>query len=209
MAKLYGNEGDAKVKAEKHDRRSARTQRLLGEALIALMRERPYADLTVQDILDRANVGRSTFYAHYWDKEDLLTSEVERMLAVLTRQIPSVPTASPILVPSLGLFRHIRGEYHLYQALTRGGGLDAVLRTLRQRLCADVEQQLRSMGSLPDTAITVTAQSVVGSLLSLLQWWLETEMALSPEELDAYFLQLTPAGPCAAKGIGDAAGPQA
>src|SRR5690348_6733672 len=71
------------MKTEKQDRRSERTRRLLGEALISLMLERRYADLTVQDILDRANIGRSTFYAHYWDKDDLLASTMEQMIRML------------------------------------------------------------------------------------------------------------------------------
>ena len=88
------------MKTDKHDRRSERTRRLLGEALIALMLERPYAGLTVGEILERADIGRSTFYAHYWDKDDLLTSEIERMLDALTQQAASAPAASPALPPS-------------------------------------------------------------------------------------------------------------
>jgi len=191
------------MKAEKRDRRSERTRRLLGEALTALMLERPYAHLTVQDILDRADIGRSTFYAHYWDKDDLLTGEVELMLEALMREMreapeapgtPRTPEVSTMLLPSLGLFRHVGEHARLYRALARGGGLDVALRALRRRLCDDVERELRAGTTLPSMDITVTAQTVVGALLALLQWWMEAEMALSAEQLDAYYARLVMPG---------------
>src|SRR5258708_23275387 len=69
MANLYG-------KSEKHllDRRVQKTRQLLQDALIALIAEQGYESVTVQEILDKANVGRSTFYAHFQDKEQLLRS---------------------------------------------------------------------------------------------------------------------------------------
>jgi AcrR family transcriptional regulator len=187
------------MKTQKHDRRSERTQRLLANALMALLLERRYADLTVQDILDQANIGRSTFYAHYWDKDDLLTSSVEGMVLALSRQMEQTPGE---LLPSLELFQHVQAHYHHYQALVRGQGIELVLRTLRIQLCAQVEPQLRALHPppLPAIAITVMAQGIVGTLLALLQWWLETEMSLRPEQLDRYFRQLILPGVLAGQG---------
>lgn len=182
------------MKTDKHDRRSERTRRLLGEALIALMLKRPYADLTIGDILDRADIGRSTFYAHYWDKDDLLASEIERMLDALTQQAAHSPASSPALPPSLGLLQHIASHQRLYQALQRGGGLTVALRALRQRLCDDIERRLHAETALSDSAITVTTQAVVGALLALIQWWLENELPIPAEQLDAGYLQLITPG---------------
>ncbi len=182
------------MKTDKRDRRSARTRRLLGEALIALMLERPYADLTVGDILDRADIGRSTFYAHYWDKDDLLASEIERMLDALTAQAASSPAVSPALPPSLGLLQHIASHQRLYQALLRGGGLTVAMRALRERLCHDIERRLRAETTLTDITGAVAAQTVVGALLALIQWWLENELPISAEQLDAEYLRLLTPG---------------
>lgn len=182
------------MKTEKHDRRSERTRRLLGEALTSLMLERRYVDLTVQDILDRANIGRSTFYAHFWDKEDLLTSQIEGMFQALIRQMQETPVARDALFPSLGLLRHVQDYYRLYLAQVRGGGMDPVLHTFHLRLCAYAEERLRVWGALPDVSVTMTAQAVVGAFLALLQWWLEHEMPLSPEALDAWYQQLVMPG---------------
>ncbi len=181
------------MKTEKHDRRSERTRRLLGEALVSLMLERRYADLTVQDILDRANIGRSTFYAHYWDKDDLLASTMEQMIRMLSRQVDTAPGDAATLLPSLGLFQHVQEQYHLlYRAFVGWQGVEMVMRMLRTRLCEHIEQRLRSMlpASTTDMSVTVTAQAVVGTFLALLQWWVENEMPLPPEEMESYFRQL-------------------
>jgi AcrR family transcriptional regulator len=68
------------VKQHKQDRRSQRTYHLVTTALLALLAEKRYEAITVQDILERANIGRSTFYTHYYDKEDVLQSIAEQML---------------------------------------------------------------------------------------------------------------------------------
>ena len=74
------------VRNTKADRRSQRTRQLLSTALIEVMLAKRYDEITVQDIIDRANVGRSTFYAHFLDKEDLLVSQLTRVLDALTQQ---------------------------------------------------------------------------------------------------------------------------
>src|SRR5437660_10085913 len=68
------------------DRRVQRTRQLLQDALISMMIEKGYEATTVQDIIDRANVGRATFYAHFADKETLLASRIEDLRAMLTQQ---------------------------------------------------------------------------------------------------------------------------
>src|SRR5260370_827357 len=75
------------VKQQKTDRRSQRTYRLVSSAFAELVVEKPYDEILVQDILDRANIGRTTFYAHYFDKEDVLNSIIEQEMERLTRQL--------------------------------------------------------------------------------------------------------------------------
>ena len=72
---------------KKVDRRIQRTRRLLQDALITLILEKGYDKITVQDIIDEANVGRSTFYAHYLDKDDLMASSLELLRAELHQHL--------------------------------------------------------------------------------------------------------------------------
>ena len=98
------------------DRRVRRTRKLLRDALLALMAERGYESITVQDILDRANVGRSTFYTHFYDKEDLLLSGLEEIRQIFERSNAGAGAlaCAPL---SLGLFRHVLEYEPSYRAL--------------------------------------------------------------------------------------------
>src|SRR5690242_3595117 len=70
-------------KRSKTDARARRTRDALGDALVALMQEKPFEQITVQHVLDRAGVGRATFYAHYSDKNDLFLSDADEFWAAM------------------------------------------------------------------------------------------------------------------------------
>src|SRR5688572_17173346 len=89
------------VMMDKHDRRSQRTRQLLSTAFVQLLREKGYSAITVSNIIERADVGRSTFYSHYRDKDDLFVSELDRVIEVLGDRIP-MQKEMPFF-PSLGL----------------------------------------------------------------------------------------------------------
>jgi AcrR family transcriptional regulator len=181
------------MKTLKHDRRSQRTHRLLARALVALLYEHRYTELTVQDILDRADIGRTTFYRHYWDKDDLLASEMERVIEVLSSQTNASTHDRVLPFPSFGIFQHLQEQHALYRVLVRGQAIDLVLTTIKTRLREQVEQHWCQTLAKPidDLSVRVTAQSVVGTFVTLLQWWMENDMPLSPAQMDAYFHQLT------------------
>ncbi|MBA3823843.1 MAG: TetR/AcrR family transcriptional regulator [Ktedonobacterales bacterium] len=181
------------MKTQKQDRRSQRTHQLLAAALVDLLHERRYGELTVQDILDRANVGRTTFYAHYWDKDDLLASEMERVIALLCNHIAPSNGADGLPLPSLAMFRHVAESAALIRALTSGQAMALIWTTVQSCLREEFIQHFHQRLSSPvdEMALRVTAQAVVGTFITLLQWWVEQEMPLSPETMDAYFQRLT------------------
>lgn len=195
------------MKSAKEDRRSQRTRQLLSEALIGLLVERRYDLISVQDILDRANVGRSTFYAHYHDKEDLLVSEFQRMLDHLTQQIAKRTDGDGPALPSLGLFRHVRDHQRLYKALLWGRGIDLLFKRGHAHLSGLIEAQLTVLAAdqPPGVPVPIAAHALAGTLLTLLQWWLDHDMPYSPEEMDAFYQQLALPGALAALGVPPAA----
>jgi AcrR family transcriptional regulator len=197
MTVLAGRE----VKRE--DRRSLRTRRTLTEALVSLMVEKRYDTITVQEIIDRANVGRSTFYAHFLDKEDLLQNEVTRLVAVMSGHMDHAAGGHRV-IPSLEFLRHVRENYVLIHALVRGRAIEPVLKTMQTQLSLQIEARLSHLmtpGHTPNVPLPVVAQHVTGALLTLFQWWLDREMVESPEQMNDYFLQLVGPGVLAATGV--------
>ena len=173
------------------DRRSQRTRQSLSEALVALIREKDYNSITVGDIIERANVGRSTFYAHYHDKDDLFLGELDRVIDVLGRGILHEPQEENSLFPSLGLFRHIREEYELYKALMWGPGIDLLIKHVQKSLSEKIAQNLLKSGKEFNVATPILANYITGSFLTLLKWWLDNKMIYSPEQMDEIFKKLT------------------
>src|SRR3954468_5964455 len=105
------------------DRRVQRTQQLLREALFALIRKKGFEMLTVQDIIDRANVGRATFYAHFDNKEDLLLSGFDVLRASLRkRQREALSSQSGaderLFAYSYDLLSHVNEYRHLFRAMS-------------------------------------------------------------------------------------------
>jgi AcrR family transcriptional regulator len=177
--------------SDKQDRRSQRTRHLLSEALVELIREKDYNSITVSDIIDRANVGRSTFYAHYHDKDDLLMGELDRVIDVLNQHIPHEGREENSFFPSLGLFRHVREQYELYKALVWGPGIDLLIKHLQKSLSKRIEQGLQGSGNEFDIPMPILANFVAGSFLTLLKWWLENRLVYSPEQMNEIFQKLT------------------
>jgi AcrR family transcriptional regulator len=172
----------------KNDRRSQRTRQSLSQALVQLIREKDYGAITVSDIIGRANVGRSTFYAHYRDKDDLFVGELDRVIEALSQPIPTAEELP--FFPSLGLFRHVGEQYDLYKALLWTPGIDLLIKHLQKSLSQRIEQGLEKSGQEFDMPLPVLANFIAGTFLTLLEWWLESKMGGSPEQMETMFRKL-------------------
>jgi AcrR family transcriptional regulator len=170
---------------------------------MSLMLEKRYDSITVQEIIDRADVGRSTFYAHYLDKEDLLQNAIADLVDSLGSHIDHGSGGNRI-VPSLELFRHVAASRAVYRALVRGRAVEPLLKPMQAQLSLYVEARLaRNLHpeSVPLVPLPVVAQHVAGALLTLFQWWLDREMPEPPEQIDEYFLLLLRPSVAAATGF--------
>src|SRR5215216_1688037 len=99
------------------DARVRRTRDALGDALVALMHEKPFDTITVQDVLDRAKVSRSTFYTHYSDKDDLLMSDAEEFFESVAMLLSVRGDKSDRVFPVQEFFAHISDAQPFYKAL--------------------------------------------------------------------------------------------
>src|SRR4026209_397202 len=106
---------------KKTDARVRRTRDALGDALVALMQEKPFDTITVQDVLDRADVSRSTFYTHYSDKDDLLMSDAEEFFVALSMGLSAHGDKSDRVFPVQEFFTHLSDVQPFYKALVKSG----------------------------------------------------------------------------------------
>jgi AcrR family transcriptional regulator len=184
------------------DRRVARTRAMLQQAHISLILKKGYEAITVDDICDAANVGRSTFYAHYTSKDDLRRSGLEHLRRLLVeRQKEALARAGDIRERSLGfsltMFEHARDHLDLYRALVGGRGGALALGTIRQILSDLVRNELaaaatkKSADAIPRELVV---QYVVGAFMAVMTWWLDGGAKLPPQRIDAVFRHLATEG---------------
>lgn len=184
----------------KEDRRSRRTRKLLVHALFSLMQEKRYTAITVKDIIERADVGRSTFYMHCRDKEDLLEDGLDEMIQQFYL---GAPENEEHLFPVLQTFQHIQQEAHRFKSLATSGSIERLYQILEAYMRKNLETLLAGQvpaGARPTVPIPILAASISGSFLALLKWYMENKMAYSPEQMDQYFQQLVMPG--ALSGLG-------
>lgn len=184
--------------AKKQDRRVARTQQLIRQALLALIREKGFEPLTVQEIIDRANVGRATFYAHFDSKEDLLISGFEEFRASLrARQRDAMSRGRTAEERLLGfsheVFAHTDQYRDVFRAMAGKRSGAAVQRLLHKLIVDLVREDVRVTASTTDRAMPADAlvQFIAGGLFGLLMWWMEARGRPTVAEVDALFRRLT------------------
>lgn len=178
------------MKIKKTDRRSLRTRKMLSDSLVYTLKRKRYENISIQDILEQANVGRSTFYTHFYDKEDLLISSFEHILDSFIHPQKADNKNSAYALPSLSLFKHAQEYHSLYIALVHGGCAELVLKNAHTHLYQKVEEYLLSVKESSNIPIPILADYLVGTLINLLKWWLENYMPLKPEEMNQIYHQL-------------------
>jgi len=196
----------------KTDRRVQRTRELLQKALLDLISERGYDAITIQDVADRANVARATFYVHYSSKDDLFMSCHEAIISAfqsrplyphpLSRDELLSPEAPPGMTAG---FRHLEDARARLYPIFQGKDGPLILRRIRDWSAEEIEANLRIAFAEADSAIPLDmlANYLAGAQLALVQWWLEKRQAHTAEKLAQIFHRLQRAAICDAFGIKD------
>jgi AcrR family transcriptional regulator len=174
----------------KTDARVRRTRDALGDALIALMQEKAFETITVQEVLDRAHVSRSTFYTHYSDKDDLLMSDAEEFFEALSMALSEHGDKSDRVFPAKEFFTHLAEVQPFYKALVKSGKFQENMELARGHFARGIERRLSELPrgkSIPANERSAIAFTHAGALLSLLAWWLDHGMREPPEQMDNLF----------------------
>lgn len=180
------------------DRRVRRTRRALIQALVALTMEKRYGAITIQDLLDRADVGRSTFYAHYRGKDDLLLRSFERMLEMFDGCVDRDAGGSRRIAPVRELFSHVREARTFHRSLASARMLERLYEAGINQMARSIERRMAGLArdvagvTLPPQ---IAARAAAGALFAMLRWWLDESAPETPEQMDDMFhALLLPAG---------------
>jgi len=165
------------------DKRIRRTHRLLREAFIDLISEQGYDSIRVEDILKRADIGRTTFYAHFKDKRALLENVADifdsKYQADLAKRSLDEDGNIPLVAvqkvfesfernaPFFGMVLESRDVPLLYERV------QAAFRDIFTRLLEEQSQILKLNPAVP---VPILAEFYVGALLALGKWWLSNGM---------------------------------
>jgi AcrR family transcriptional regulator len=177
---------------KKIDRRVRATRDGLGDALIALMHEKPFETITVQHVLDRANVSRSTFYAHYSDKNDLFLSDVEDFWEMMSTALIRSGDTSNRVAPVQELFSHVADMRQFIASMTASEKVRDVMELGQGHFARAIDQRLAMIPAtrnLSATRRSALAHASAGSLFSLLNWWIHQGGSTTPAQMDALFHQ--------------------
>ncbi len=194
----------------KMDRRIQRTRQSLRTALLQLIKEKGYDDISIEEITERANVGRATFYLHYKDKEDLLLEEFREMANEKVQVLSEIPfsawlqseehapgpkgrkSAPPLLI----VFEHIYENSELYYILLKSERSSRIIERIRKistgAIAAFVETKAKT-NPFPfrfQVPIEFFAAFFSGALLSTIDWWLEEGMRHTPRQMTHLFQDL-------------------
>ena len=178
------------------DRRQQKTRMAIFSAFGSLLSEKPYSQITIQAIIDRADIGRSTFYSHFQTKDDLLSVMCMDLFqhiidGVMNHDLPTDHHMSPGVPDPVfcHILQHIESNSYHVRDLLLSESSDIFLKYFKQSLNGLIQSYvLRSPehreSKIPDEFLL---NHISGSFVEMVQWWVKNRMKYTPEELDSYF----------------------
>lgn len=188
--------------AKNIDRRVQKTHKLLQDALIELIEEKGYESITVQQILERANVGRSTFYSHFQYKDELLHSCFDDIKAVFEQLNQQFSSSGGVTVdtraadPILRLFEFAGRNHRFFKALLGKQSNGAFNKYFYDYLFAIIYEHLSLLRLDKRESLQgeIAAHYIVSAFIGILMWWVDKDMPQSAQEMATLFSQLTMQG---------------
>lgn len=190
----------------KPDRRVQRTRQLLHKALIDLIKEKGFDAITVQDITERANLGRTTFYLHYPGKEELVLDHHATMAEMLgLTQVSRAELLADEPPPGLVTFLTLVAENRrFYEALVYARTADLLMRGIREQMMVNLEQSLCAAFPevTPTMPMTLLKPYLINAQLAFIDWWIRSDAPYTPHQLATTIHQLQRSILCAVYQLG-------
>ena len=176
--------------ANPDDPRIKRTIKLLGDALMQLIVEKGYSAINIQDITERADVSRTTFYLHFNSIDDLLFERMREMYEELGDVAKSLDWNDPKAVEEAMCdpmdFEHVQRYLDFYRVMFSDKGSMAFLLRVMDYLARVVEKTLRDAlpaGVEPNIPLGMLAYSSAGTEIAVIRWWILNGMVYTPQEM--------------------------
>jgi AcrR family transcriptional regulator len=173
---------------EKVDRRKQRTRQALRDALMELMMEKNYTDITLEDITQRANVARPTFYLHFKDKDELLFTNLRDIYENLFHEHLSMITEKPVTEVDARDFEHVRDQADFYRMmLSNKGSLVFFLSVMRYLGAAMCDHMLKpvdnSQQSDPRVPLKFLGRYLAGAQVAVTDGWVQDDFDYTPQQM--------------------------
>jgi AcrR family transcriptional regulator len=182
------------IPGKSDDSRAVHTRGQLASALIALMFEKNFDEISVREICERAHVGRSTFYAHFQDREDVFIRHTVVFGRALGEQLAWDEAVGTYRFPVGRLFAHVRQMKPLFDSLARARKAEFIIKVWQNNVAEVFEQRVLSIRGAGSTALavpaTLVAQHLAGTLMTLMVWWMDHHFPLVEHEMERQFQKL-------------------
>ena len=183
--------------SRKPDRRVRRTRDALGDALVTLIQEQPFRSITVQQVLDRAHVSRSTFYSHFTGTHDLLLSDAEDFWEMMSSMLAKARDKSNRVAPVAEFFAHVAEWRKFISAVAAAEKLNDVMDLGEGYFARSIAARLEAMPhtrSLSASRRSALGQAYAAAMFGLLFWWLNHDTEASPAQMDEFFHRMVWSG---------------
>ncbi|MBT2696170.1 TetR/AcrR family transcriptional regulator [Bacillus sp. ISL-40] len=164
----------------KVDRRIAKSQEAIKKAVIELMSEQNFDDITIQDISDRANVSRGTIYLHYTDKYDLLDKLIAEHIEKL-REICESSSELDYIDANLPWFEYLENHYLFFSTMLASKGAPSFRNQFLEFLIEEFKDEVDvAKGKNQGLNEDIILQFIVTSYVGLVEWWFNNGMPCTP-----------------------------
>ena len=186
------------MEQEKKDRRTRKTRQILRSTLLTLLKAKRYEDISVQEIIEHADVARSTFYVHYVDKDDLLTGQhgifAENLGEQMTAHSGEHGTSA---FSSQMWFYHIQAQGDILKLIAKDSAMELAMKTLRGIIHDSVQDGMQTHSRIDKDVVVplpLIMDYLADTLMTLIKWWVKDGMKKTPEQMDTIFQQLVMPG---------------
>lgn len=180
------------IPGKSDDARALRSRDELAWALIGLMHEKSYDDISVLDICERAGVGRSTFYTHFTDKDEMFVRHIVLFGDMMGQRLNWDPAANAFSFDLRFVLTHVRDMRPVYDSLARSRKIDLVVNVWRNKFAEGFEKRIRELrgDATPSMPADLLAWHIASTAIGLLTWWLDHGYPLEPQAMEDNFHRL-------------------